>query len=278
MTVVVPMAGLGSRFSKEGYILPKPLIPVSGVPMISKVVDDLPNADTWIFIVRKEHVINFSIDIYLKSLIPDAIVISIDYTTEGQACTCLLAREYIDQNDSLLITACDTGFIYDAEKFNELVSDKSVDSIYWTFTKNILLKDNPKAYGWCCLGRDRLTIEDMSVKEPISDDPYNDHAIVATFYFKKAKDFLDATSLMIERDFRINNEFYVDSLPFFLRELGKRTVIFDVDELFSWGTPKALYVYQEIDYKIALMKDMKMSVPYSRKVLDYFSKERIVNE
>ena len=50
------MAGLGSRFSKEGYTTPKALIPVSGVPMIIQAIRNMPPSEKWIFInlLKKE--------------------------------------------------------------------------------------------------------------------------------------------------------------------------------------------------------------------------------
>ena len=42
MQIVVPMAGSGRRFSDAGYKLPKPLLPVAGVPMVVQAVRDLP--------------------------------------------------------------------------------------------------------------------------------------------------------------------------------------------------------------------------------------------
>ena len=242
------MAGLGSRFSNEGYQLPKPLIPVSGDPMIIKVIRDLPVANKWVFIVRQEHIDDFAIDRLIEDEIPNAVVIPVEKTTEGQACTCLLAEPYLDRDQPLLISACDNGFTFDSNKFESLSADSSIDSIVWTFTGDPLLAKKPTDFGWCRLEEDGRTIADMSVKKPISDDPINDHAVIATFYFKTAELFSEAANNMIEANHRINNEFYVDAVPVFMKKMGKRSVIFDVDELLSWGTPAALYSYQLKEY------------------------------
>ena len=120
MANLIPMAGEGSRFANEGYRMPKTLVPVSGVPMIIKAIRDMPPTDKWIFVVRKEHIDNFAIDKLIKSEIKDAIIIPVEKTTEGQACTCMLAENYLDDNEELFIAACDNGYLYDKEKFNEL--------------------------------------------------------------------------------------------------------------------------------------------------------------
>jgi dTDP-glucose pyrophosphorylase len=260
------MAGLGSRFSEEGYLLPKPLIPVSGMPMIISAIRGLPAADKWIFLVRKEHVEQFAIDKVIKKEIPGAIIIEIDKTTEGQASTCTLAMPYVDDDEEILIAACDNSFLFDEKRLEAL--KERADAVVWTFTKNTLLTDKPTAWGWVKIENDGETINDMSVKIPVSKDPFNDHAVVATFYFKRAGDFKAAYNAMVEEDFRINNEFYVDSIPIFLKKLGKKSVIFDVDLYVSFGKPKDLYLYEEKEFQFHYAKE-KLTDPLWVK---YFSK------
>lgn len=251
MANLIPMAGIGSRFAKEGYKLPKALIPVSGVPMIIKVIRNLPQSNKWVFVVRQEHIDEFHIDEVIKGELPHAIIIPVSGTTEGQACTCLLAAPYLDKNEELFIAACDNGYLYDKKRYESLKADRSVSSILWTFTQRENLTRNPKAWGWVKLAEDGLTIENMSVKVPVSDDPFNDHAVVATFWFRRARDFIDAADLMIKENHRINNEFYVDAIPIFLKKLGKRSVIFDVGLYVGWGTPQDLYDYQLMEFLVS---------------------------
>ena len=242
------MAGLGSRFYSEGYLLPKPLIPVSCKPMIIRVIESLPESDKNIFIVRKEFVDEYKIDRLIKSAINDAIVISVDKTTEGQLSTCMLAMPYLKKDEPMFIASCDNSFLYDKKKYSKLVNDPDIGAIIWTFTKNRLLLENPKAWGWAVLEKDNLTIKSMSVKVPVSRNSFNDHAVVASFYFRKAKEFEQSYNLMVKENFRVNNEFYVDVMPIFYKKLGKRSVIFDVDLYVGWGKPADLYVYQKLEY------------------------------
>lgn len=244
------MSGKGTRFSDAGYLLPKPLIPVSGKPMIAKVIEALPEADSWIFIVQKMHINEYQIDSLIKQHVPDAIIV-VDENPVGQASTCMLAMPYVNEDDSLFIAACDNAFSYDKAGYAALVKDESNDAIVWTFTNDGLLEASPKSWGWVRLLEDCKTIEGMSVKIPISETPKNDHAVVATFFFRRAKDFIAAFNLMKEEDYRINGEFYVDSMPIFLNKLGKKSVIFDVDLYVSWGKPADLYLYQYNEFLLS---------------------------
>ncbi|MDP1729342.1 MAG: sugar phosphate nucleotidyltransferase [archaeon] len=248
MINLIPMAGLGTRFSETGYRLSKPLIPVSGMPMILKVIKDLPKADKWIFVMRKEHIAQ-GVDLLIKKELPNAIFL-VDTSPTGQAGSCMVAKPYINNDDELFIAACDNGFLYDNQKFNILKKRPDVDCIIWTFTKRDVLKKNPHSWGWYQLEEDNETIKEISVKSPISDNPYNDHAVVATFYFKKGKDFVTAIESMIKENYKINNEFYVDAVPKFLKKMNKKSIIFDVDLYVGWGKPEDLHDYEKIEFMI----------------------------
>lgn len=264
MINIIPMAGLGSRFANEGYTLPKPLIPVSGKPMIERVIERLPRADKWIFVVRPEHIERFSIDHILKEAVPGAIVVT-DPDPKGQAATCMFALDQIADDEEIFIAPCDSSQLYDQGRFDTLRGREDVDSIVWSFTDDQLLVNKPTAWGWLKVEEDGETIADVSVKVPVSDDPRHDHAVTANFYFKRAKDFKDAYARMTEAEHKINGEYYVDAMPIFMRELGKKSVIFDVDLYVSWGKPEDLYLYQ-------LREQQYLSgIPYVEGTSDHWS-------
>ena len=92
MQLVVPMAGLGQRFADVGYALPKPLIPVDGVPMIVRAVEDLPETERHVFVVHPHHVQQHGIDRILQDQFRNARIVVAPGLTRGQACTVRLAR------------------------------------------------------------------------------------------------------------------------------------------------------------------------------------------
>lgn len=232
---LIPLAGHGSRFSKIGYKEPKPLIDVSGKPMIIQSANSLPNSDNQIFITLQEHLDNYPLENTLKSEYPNSRIISIDGVTKGQAITCSLGLKDVDKNASLLIAATDNGMIYDKEKYQELIDDENVDAIIFTFRHHVSSKNNPQMYGW--VKTKNNTAIGVSVKVPISDDPFNDHAIVGTFWFKKVEYFTKSLKNLIDKDIKVNGEYYVDSLMGELIELGLNVKVFEVDDYICWGTP-----------------------------------------
>ncbi len=241
MTNLMPMAGEGKRYKDAGYEIPKPLILVSGKPMVVMAAEFLPKADKWVFICRKEHIDNYGIDEVLESHFLNSEIIAVDKLTDGQASTCLLAKDLINNNEELLIGACDNGMIWDEEKFEEL--KKEVDCLVWTFRNNTAVKENTRAYGWVIVDKENNILK-TSVKIPISDNPIKNHAVVGTFWFKKGKIFVEAAENMIRKNIRVNNEFYVDSVINEVVAAGYKTKVFEVEKYICWGTPDDLRKYQ----------------------------------
>lgn len=233
---LIPLAGRGSRFAKVGYKDPKPLIDVSGKPMIIQAANSLPNSTEHIFVTLEEHLESYPLENTLKNEYQDCKIVPIKEVTEGQAITCSLGLDGVAENKSLLVAATDNGMIYNQEKYKTLINDENVDAIIFTFRHHISSKNNPQMYGWVKVD-DKENAIDVSVKVPISDNPFEDHAIVGTFWFKKVEYFNKALKNLLDKNIRVNNEFYVDSLMGELIELGLNVKVFEVDDYICWGTP-----------------------------------------
>lgn len=233
---LIPLAGRGSRFAKEGYIKPKPLIDVSGKPMIIQAAESLPNAQHHIFVTLQEHLNNYPLEGVLLKHYKNSKIIPISGVTQGQAITCSLGLNDVDTEASLLIAATDNGMIYNKDKYESLINDDNVDAIVFTFRNHVSSKNNPEMYGW--VETDNLdNVSGVSVKVPISNDPFNDHAIVGTFYFRKVEFFNTSLKNLIDKNIRVNGEYYVDSLIQELLDLNLNIKYLEVDDYIGWGTP-----------------------------------------
>lgn len=245
------MAGEGQRFKEKGYTVSKPVISTydrhDGTlkPMVALAVMDLPGgqdpANTLIFVDRDFHKRDGVEDI-LCGYFPWAKFITVDQLTDGQACTCMLAKSWIDNDTELLIAGCDNGMDYNAQVFEELKQDNDV--IVFTYTHNESVLRNPNAYGWMMVDN-KNQIVGTSIKKAISDHPLEDHAVVATFWFKRGSIFVDAAEKMFRENDRINKEFYVDQVVKHALDLGYKASIFDIDRYICWGTPDDFETYQK---------------------------------
>lgn len=256
VTLVLPMAGRGSRFSKEGYELPKPLIPVNNKPMIIEAVDCLPKTNKKVFICLEEHVKDHGVDKVLKDYYENTEVMSISKTTEGQACTCELGIKHfnLDLEKPILISACDNGVYYDKVKYMNLVNDKDVDIIVWSFRNNQTSKINPDMYAWLDVDENGF-IKHVSCKKFIYDDPLTTHAIIGTMFFRKGKYFMDGLKKNYEENIRTNGEFYVDDVLNQNIKAGLKVKVFEVNNYICWGTPDDYRTYNY--WKKYFIKDFK---------------------
>ncbi len=241
MNALIPMAGEGSRYKKEGYTTPKPLIPILAKPMVVRAVEALPQSQKQIFICRDFHIKDYHIDKEIKEYYPDSEVITINQLTEGQASTCLLAKDLINNDEELIIGASDNGMIWNQEAFQQAKQD--ADCLVFTFRNNVTVVPKPEQYGWV-VANDQGEVSKVSVKVPISDDPINDHAIIGAFWFKKGQYFVEAAERMIRENRRINNEFYVDECINDLVALNYKVKVFEVAHYICWGTPNDFRTFE----------------------------------
>lgn len=235
------MAGEGKRFKDQGYKTPKPLILVSGKPMVIMAAESLPKADKWVFVCREEHINDYKINETLKSYFQNVEIIKVDKLTEGQASTCLLAKDLINNDKELLIGACDNGMIWNKDEFDKLKNE--ADCLVWTFRNNVAVKKKPEAYGWIVIDGNNNAVK-ASVKIPISRNPTNDHAIIGTFWFKKGSIFVESAEAMISKEDRVNGEFYVDQCINYVINAGYKVKVFEIEKYICWGAPEDLKKFQ----------------------------------
>jgi dTDP-glucose pyrophosphorylase len=131
VNVVIPMAGAGSRFAKEGYRKPKPFIDVGGRPMIRWVLDNVQSSLVhirWCVIIQRAHDEQFQIAQTLKTLVPDVTIAYADGLTEGAACTTLLARDFYDNDTPLFIINSDQFLQWDSDAYwRERIEKQNVE-------------------------------------------------------------------------------------------------------------------------------------------------------
>ena len=233
MNILIPMAGAGSRFQQAGYTFPKPLIDVEGKPMIQVVVENLNIEANYIYVVQKSHREKFNLDTMLNLITPGCRIVETEGITEGAACTALLAKDLIDSDSPLFFANSDQFVEWDSNEFMYKMNETDCDGGIVTFRSA-----HPK---WSFAKIDeRGLVTEVAEKNPISDI-----ATVGFYYWKKGSDFVKCAESMIEKEIRVNNEFYV--CPVFNEAIcdGKQIRIFDVDKMWGLGTPEDLKHYLE---------------------------------
>jgi dTDP-glucose pyrophosphorylase len=231
LNVLIPMAGAGSRFEKAGYTFPKPLIDVNGEPMIKVVTDNLNVDANFIYIVQKNHREKYNLDTLLNLISPNCKIVEVDGLTEGAACTTLLAKKLIDNDQPLLIANSDQFIEWDSNEFFYKMNETNAEGGIVTFRST-----HPK-WSFAKINEEGLVTE-VAEKNPISDI-----ATVGVYYWKRGSDYVKYAEQMIEKNNRVNNEFYV--CPVFNEAIKGKTKIriFEIEKMWGLGTPEDLNVF-----------------------------------
>lgn len=237
--VVMPMAGEGSRFKKEGWTTPKPLILLNGEPLFKHSISSV-SADgidlKYSFIVRQEHIDEYNIDEGIKSFLPTANIFSVSKTTRGAVETCLLAESAISDDDGVIVLDCDLEFR--SKKFIDIVSTILSQPVNEAEGGALVsFESNEPRYSYAAVGADGLVIR-TAEKEVISN-----HALCGAYFFATGKRFKQiAHQLLNEPDFK-KPEYYVSLLYNYLLADGEKVYLAPMEEYYSYGTPEELKRY-----------------------------------
>lgn len=231
LNVLIPMAGAGSRFEQAGYTFPKPLIEVKGKPMVQVVVENLNLDANYIYVVQRAHREKYNLDTLLNLITPGCKIIETQGLTEGAACTALLAKELINSDAPLFFANSDQFVEWDSNEFMYKMQETNADGGIVTFTAT-----HPK-WSFAKIDDNGLVTE-VAEKNPISDT-----ATVGYYYWKNGSDFVKYAEQMIDKNIRVNNEFYV--CPVFNEAIQdcKQIRTFNTKAMWGLGTPEDLNIY-----------------------------------
>lgn len=233
LNILIPMAGAGSRFQQAGYIFPKPLIEVNKEPMIKVVTDNLNIDANYIYIVQAEHYNRFHLKTLLNLITPDCKIIQTEGLTEGAACTALLSRDLVDNDNPLLIVNSDQYVDWDSFDFMYHIENSKLDGCILTFNST-----HPK-WSFAKLDTNGYVTE-VAEKQPISNI-----ATVGIYFWKKGSDFVKYADKMIHQNIRVNKEFYICPVYNEAIKDGKKFNTYNVKNMWGLGTPEDLNVFLE---------------------------------
>lgn len=231
LNVLIPMAGAGSRFAEQGYVFPKPLVEVHGKAMIDVVVNNLNIDANYIFLVQKEHYEKFHLGYMLNIIAPGCKIVQIEGVTQGAACTTLLAKEFIDNDNPLLIANSDQFIEWNSNEVMYALSNDNADGGILTFEAT-----HPK-WSYAKVDNNGFVTE-VAEKKPISNQ-----ATCGVYYWKQGSDYVKYAEQMIDKNIRTNNEFYVCPVFNEAIEDGKKIKTKQVERMWGIGTPEDLQFF-----------------------------------
>lgn len=233
------MAGEGSRFKKEGWTTPKPLIELNGMPLFKHAISSV-SADgislKYSFIVRQEHIDEYKIDEGIKNFQPDANVFSVLKTTRGAVETCLIAESAISDDDAVIVMDCDLEFR--SKRFIEVIKEILAQSVEEANGGALVSFDsNEPRYSYAAIGEDGFVTR-TAEKEVISN-----HALCGAYFFSTGKRFKQISHQLLDEPEFNKPEYYVSLLYNYLLADGEKVSLAPMEEYYSYGTPEELKRY-----------------------------------
>lgn len=235
----MPMAGEGSRFLKEGWTIPKPLIDLNGQPLFKHAISSVADDDIpmkYSFVVRQEHIDKYHIDKRIISFLPEANIFSVTKTTRGAVETCLMAESAIEDDDAILVMDCDIEFR--SKEFLTII--KSLLSLPIEKAKGgalVSFESNESRYSYAEVD-DKGFVVRTAEKEVISN-----HALCGAYFFSSGKRFKQIAHRLLQEPVFTKPEYYVSLLFNYLLKEGENVWLAPMEEYYSYGTPEELKRY-----------------------------------
>lgn len=207
LTVIIPMAGFGTRLRPHTWSKPKPLISVAGKTVLSHVLDVLSTAtdldsSEMVFIVGY---LGDQVRTFMRENYPQVKThYYIQEEMRGQSHAIALARQHLE--GPTLILFVDT--IVDDDMSFLMESDE--EAIIWV--KQV---EDPRRFGVVEVGEDgfvRGLIEKPDTME-------NDLAIVGMYYFLRGEDLMTAIDRQLSEDIITKGEYFIaDAIDLLLKD------------------------------------------------------------
>jgi hypothetical protein len=257
--LIMPFAGSSSRFAEHN--LPKPLLDLDGKSMFVTATEQLPDTRRKIFVYTAGHESNYNISKIITDNFdkPSNLVKkysnkkenkSIPMNLVGQASTVYSVWDTKDQvflnklnENPILISACDFGLEYDQDKYDLLLKDETVDIIVFANKGSASTSINKKAYAWLDIDENDFITNVNCKSYPYEDSPVNHSSIIGTMFFRKGEYFANNQQKCIQKNIKVNNEMYVDSVLNECISSGLKVKMFLIDFYCNWGTSNDYKTY-----------------------------------
>lgn len=243
MKIIIPMSGIGKRFTGVGYSVPKFLINLHGKPIIEYVVSMFPKEHEIIFICNEEHLKSTNLRETLKRIKPEGKIISIPSQTHGPVYATTYVLDVIRDDEEVLVSYCDFFMDWDFKKMIEEVKKGKYDGAvpsYTGFHPHLLHK---KLYGGILADKNNTMI-DYKEKHSFTKNPQDSYHSVGAYYFRLGSDFKKYTKELLNMpEHHIGGEAYTSMLYYLYLRDKKKVYVTEVTKFMQWGTPEDLEEY-----------------------------------
>lgn len=234
INVLLPTMGTSAFF--KNFYFPKPLTEINGKTMLELVVDDYRNLEpkNYIFVFSDDDCKKFHLDASVKILTSTSQVVKLSHQTAGALCTCMMAIDYINNMNPLIIANSDQIINVDyrivINHFNEICADAGV----------ITFPNIHPRWSYARINDDEII--EVAEKRPISKN-----AIAGFYYYKHGKEFIEAAEKAILKQNNLDGKYYISASINELILLGKKIGYYEIDkeQYKSFYSPAKIKEYEE---------------------------------
>ena len=229
--LVMPMAGAGARFFKNGFNMPKPLIEINEKPFFywsTKSISNFIDAKDITFVVLKQHIDEFKIDEKIKEFFPDAKIVAIPQLLNGAVLTCMNGINEIQDDLPIIFNDCDHAFI--SNEFNLYCNNGKFDKLDGGL---LTFESNEPKYSFLQMD------ESGNVIHTVEKKVVSNHAICGAYYFKNKELFLNCAKKYLEKC--EYSEYFVSGVYNIMAEQKMKIANFKCDIHVPFGTPDEYY-------------------------------------
>ena len=242
MQVIIPMSGIGQRFINAGYVKPKPLVVIDGMPIIEHVVALFPKETNFFFICNSIHLKETNMRDILKKIAPKGRICEIHPHKKGPVHAVVQILDLINKDEEVIVNYCDFSTYWSYQDFLKHTRKRNADGAipaYKGFHPHMLGSTN-----YAFMREDRQWMLEIKEKEPFTNNRNNEYASNGTYYFKTGEIMAHSFLKLIDRHININGEFYVSLAYNILLEDKLKVSIYEVEHMLQWGTPADVEEYR----------------------------------
>ena len=236
--LIMPMGGAGSRFFKNNFVMPKPLIEINGKPFLfwaTRSIEKYVEMADLTFVVLNQHIAKFHIDKVIYQYFPEAEIETVDFeeVKAGPVMTCLAGLKNISDDQPILFNDCDHMFACSSFAEDMNLGNWDYDGALLTFES-----DQPQfSY---------IKYENGKITGTVEKQVVSNHAICGAYMVRNAQLFCKMANNYLKN---CNyNEFFVSGIYNEMCQKGLNVQNYTVDFHVPFGTPSEYEMAQGSGY------------------------------
>jgi molybdopterin-guanine dinucleotide biosynthesis protein A len=259
ISLIIPMAGEGSRFKADGFESYKPFLRLAGKSMIEGVIQPFESLSE-LFILTTDSILK-SNQKYFDNLLDRVKVIIIPEHKLGPAYSIFLAQNLLPRNRAYAIAYCDVWWSSKELNLIKLLDYEAVIFVHRGFHPH-LVADNFSAFCSETI-QNSGTLLEIREKGSFTDDWMNEPVSVGVFFVRDSELLFSSIEKMVLANDRVAGEFYPSIIFNELIKLGIDVKLIDVEAYIHIGVPSQ---FRDVQFWSEIVNEDDSNAPTNKQL------------